>query len=133
MKGRTMKRIWIDSLDVNLESALRNLKFAILLGAMLFALCFPAEAQLPAGKVPRIGFLTASSASDPLTALRLDAFRQGLRDLGYVEGKNINIEYRYAEGRSERLAELAEELSASRLTSSSQQTPLWPERPRNQT
>ena len=81
--------------------------------AMFFALCSPCsavEAQQPAGKVPRIGFLDSGSASDPLNALRLDAFRQGLRSLGYVEGKNINIEYRYAEGRPERLPELAEEL-----------------------
>ena len=62
------------------------------------------EAQQPGAKVPRIGFLTTGSASDPLNALRLDAFRQGLRELGYVQGKNINIEYRYADGRSERLA-----------------------------
>jgi putative tryptophan/tyrosine transport system substrate-binding protein len=80
------------------------------LGAMLLALSFRTEAQQPAGKVPRIGFLTTDSASDPRNALRLDAFRQGLRELGYVQGKNINIEYRYAEGRSERLAESAEEL-----------------------
>ena len=78
--------------------------------AMLFALCFPAEAQQPAGKVPRIGFLTTGSAADPLNALSRDAFRQGLRNLGYVEGKNINFEHRYAEGRSERLPDLAEEL-----------------------
>ena len=73
------------------------------------ALFTPAEAQQPK-KVPRIGFLATSSASDPQTALGLDALRQGLRDLGYVEGKNINIEYRYAEGRSEQLPELAKEL-----------------------
>ena len=78
--------------------------------AMLFALCFSAEAQQPVGKVPRIGFLANGSASDPPTALRLDAFRQGLRELGYADGKNINIEYRYAGGRFERLQELAEEL-----------------------
>lgn len=64
----------------------------------------------PAGKIWQIGFLTDSSASDPVNLLRVDIFRQGLRDLGYVEGKNINIEYRYAEGKSERLAELADEL-----------------------
>jgi putative ABC transport system substrate-binding protein len=69
-----------------------------------------ADAQQPAGKVPRIGYLVDGSASDPVSVLRLDLFRQGLRDLGYVEGKNINIEYRYAEGKSERLHELAEEL-----------------------
>ena len=84
--------------------------FSLVLGALLLALSHPAEAQQPAGKIPRIGFLTNGSASDPLNALRLDAFRQGLRDLGYVEGKTINIEYRYAEGRSERLVESIEEL-----------------------
>jgi putative tryptophan/tyrosine transport system substrate-binding protein len=68
-----------------------------------------AQAQQPK-KVPRIGFLANGSASDPPTVLRLDAFRQGLRELGYTEGKNINIEYRYAGGRFERLPELAEEL-----------------------
>jgi putative ABC transport system substrate-binding protein len=80
------------------------------LGALLFALSFSAQAQQPTGKVPRIGFLTTASASDPQTTLRLDAFRQGLRELGYVEGKNINIEYRWAEGKPERLQVLAEEL-----------------------
>jgi putative ABC transport system substrate-binding protein len=80
------------------------------LGALLLALCLSAEAQQQAAKVARIGFLTPFSASDPQNVLRQDAFRQGLRDLGYVEGKNINIEYRHADGRSERLPELAEEL-----------------------
>jgi putative ABC transport system substrate-binding protein len=93
-----------------LISGWRPLPFAIsLAGAMLFALCGSVDAQQTA-KVPWIGYLTYSSASDPVTALRLDAFRQGLRDLGYVEGKNVNIEYRYAEGRPERLPELAEDL-----------------------
>ena len=78
--------------------------------AVLFALCAPTEAQQPAEKIPRIGFLIFASASDPRNAPRLDKFRQGLRDLGYVEGKNINIDYRYAEGKFERLPELAEEL-----------------------
>ena len=83
------------------------------LGALLLALSFPVEAQQPAANVARIGFLTPNSASDPLTMLRLDVLRQGLRDLGYVEGKNITIEYRYAEDKFERLSELAEELSPS--------------------
>jgi ABC-type uncharacterized transport system substrate-binding protein len=83
---------------------------SILVAGALLALAVTAEAQQPAEKNPRIGFLTPISASDPQSALRLDAFRQGLRDLGYVEGKNINIEYRYAEGRPERLPALAEEL-----------------------
>ena len=65
------------------------------------------QAQQPT-KVPRIGFLGATSAS--AISARLDAFRQGLRELGYVEGKNILIEYRYAEGKLDRLPELAAEL-----------------------
>jgi putative ABC transport system substrate-binding protein len=81
-----------------------------LLPAVLLLTVSLAHALQSAGKIPRIGFLTPISPSDPQNALRLDAFRQGLRDLGYVEGKNINIEYKYAEGRSERLPELAEEL-----------------------
>lgn len=74
-----------------------------------------AEAQQPIGKVPRIGFLIDSSASDSATALRLDAFRQGLRELGYVEGKNIIVEHRYAEAKSERLTELAEDLARLKI------------------
>ena len=60
-------------------------------------------------KVYRIGFLSLASASD--YAALLQAFRQGLRDLGYEEGKNILIEYRWAEGRDERLPALAAELN----------------------
>jgi putative ABC transport system substrate-binding protein len=85
-------------------------KVTVLPSAMLFALCVPAQAQQPAGKVPRIGFLHTGSASDPMNSRRLDVFRQSLRDLGYIEGKNITIEYRYGEGKSERLQQLAEEL-----------------------
>jgi putative tryptophan/tyrosine transport system substrate-binding protein len=78
--------------------------------AMLFALCFSASAQQPGGKVPRIGFLINSRASDPVITLGFAAFRQGLHDLGYTDGKNINFEYRYTEGKSEQLEELAAEL-----------------------
>jgi len=77
------------------------------LGAMLLALSFPADAQQPK-KVPRIGFLSSTSPST--ISARVEAFRQGLRELGYVEGKNIVIEYRYAEGKLDRLSELATEL-----------------------
>src|SRR5215469_9927727 len=77
--------------------------------ALLLALCVPAEAQQP-GKIPRIGFLFNGSASDSVTMLRHDAFWRGLHDLGYLEGKNINIEYRYADGKLERLPELGQEL-----------------------
>ena len=75
-----------------------------------------ADAQQPAGKIPRIGYLDSGSAADRETAAYRDAFLQGLRDLGYVEGKNINIEFRYDEGKRERLVELAEELVRSKST-----------------
>jgi len=75
--------------------------------AMLLALCLPAEAQQPK-KVPQIGFLgSLSFSTDPD---RREAFRQGLRELGYVEGKNIVIEWRFAEGNADRLPSLAAEL-----------------------
>jgi ABC-type uncharacterized transport system substrate-binding protein len=75
--------------------------------ALLLALSVPVEGQQPK-KVPRVGYLAAVSAS--ADAPRLEAFRQGLRDLGYIEGQNIIIEYRH-EGRGfERLPELAAEL-----------------------
>jgi len=75
--------------------------------ALLFALSVPAEAQQSA-KVPQIGFLgSLSFSTDPD---RREAFRQGLRELGYVEGKNIVIEWRFAEGNADRLPSLAAEL-----------------------
>ena len=77
------------------------------LGAMLFALCFTAGAQ-QSTNVPRIAYVTASSAS--MQARRFEVFRQGLRDLGYVEGKNILLEYRFADGKVDRLHSLAAEL-----------------------
>jgi putative ABC transport system substrate-binding protein len=64
-----------------------------------------AEAQQPT-KIPRIGFLTTGGAENPSTLY----FRQGLRELGYIEGKNVLVEYRYAEGGSQQLSEFAEEL-----------------------
>jgi putative ABC transport system substrate-binding protein len=77
------------------------------LAALLFALCFAAQAQ-PPKKIPRIGFLGVTSAST--MSARIETFRQGLREFGYVEGKNIVIEYRYAEGKLDRLPALAAEL-----------------------
>jgi putative ABC transport system substrate-binding protein len=81
--------------------------FSSALCAMFLALCVSAEAQ-PPKKIPRVGFLIASNPS-PASA-RIEAFRQGLRDLGYIEGQNLIIEYRYAEGKLDRLPELAAEL-----------------------
>jgi ABC-type uncharacterized transport system substrate-binding protein len=78
-----------------------------LLAVFLFAAPLTAEAQAPA-KVPRIGFLSARPPAD--NPYFIQSFREGLRDLGYVEGQNIAIEYRFAEGRPERLPALAAEL-----------------------
>lgn len=74
---------------------------------MLLALSFPTNAQQPT-KILRIGYLFALSTST--ASARREAFRQGLRELGYVEGKNIIIEYRYAEAKFDRLPTLAAEL-----------------------
>jgi len=92
---------------------MRGLRLAFSITLALAGLFSPvaAEAQQPA-KVPRIGFLATNlSASPHLT----EAFRQGLRDLGYVEGRNVVIEYRDAEGKYERLPTLAAELVALKV------------------
>ena len=102
-----MERDPVDSADAYLKFAFRNLNFAILLFAMLLAPCFPAEAQQPK-KIPRIGLLT--SASTAVAAPWVDAFRQGLRELGYIEGKNIILEIRGGEAKPDRLSDLAAEL-----------------------
>jgi len=85
----------------------RRRQFLITAGALLAA-PFPGFAQQPAATIPRIGFLGVSTPA--AWASRVDAFRAGLRDLGYVDGKNIAIEYRFAQGQLDRLPELAAEL-----------------------
>jgi putative ABC transport system substrate-binding protein len=83
-------------------------KFTVLaLCVMLFALCGSAAAQ-QTGKIFRIGYLDSSTASG--SAVLLDAFRQELSKLGWIEGKNITIEYRFADQKPERQRELAAEL-----------------------
>jgi putative ABC transport system substrate-binding protein len=81
--------------------------FCVALSVLLCALCRSAAAQQPV-KAPRIGYLAVNSLSD--NAARIDAFRQGLRELGYLEGKNIIIEWRSADGTPDRLPALAAEL-----------------------
>jgi putative ABC transport system substrate-binding protein len=96
--------------ECRVERAEKNMKRKITvlaLCAMLFALCSSARAQQPK-KIPRIGFLDNSTASG--SAVRLEAFRQELIKLGWIEGKNFAIEYRFAEQKLERLPELAAEL-----------------------
>jgi hypothetical protein len=107
-----MGQVPIDCLNASLKSAFRNLKSAILLCAMLLALSFTVQAQ-QSGKVPRVELLI--SASTAVTAPYIEAFRQGLRELGYVEGKNIVLEIRGGGAEPDRIAHLAAELVVSRL------------------
>jgi putative tryptophan/tyrosine transport system substrate-binding protein len=80
---------------------------SILITMILLAVAVTAEAQQPK-KIPRIGYL---SNTDPASeSTRSEAFRAGLRALGYIEGQNIATEYRYTEGKPDRLPALAAEL-----------------------
>ena len=81
--------------------------FCLALCAMLFAVCLRAEAQQQ-GKIFRIGILDTSTASG--SAVLWNAFREEMRKLGWIEGKNIAIDYRFAEQKPERLPELAADL-----------------------
>jgi putative ABC transport system substrate-binding protein len=82
--------------------------FYLALSATLLALCFPAQAQQPK-KVPRLGYLESTGDSNN-PGPQIEAIRQGLRDLGYIEGKNIQVEYRYTEGKNDRIPGLVAEL-----------------------
>jgi putative ABC transport system substrate-binding protein len=80
---------------------------ALTLCAIIFAVCLPAQAQQPK-KIPRIGFLSAVDLA--VASTRSELFRLALRERGYIEGQNIAIEYRSAEGKIDRASELAAEL-----------------------
>ena len=86
---------------------MRRREFITLLGGAAVAWPLTARAQQP-GKMPRIGYLGSSSPS--LEPHYVEAFRQKLRDLDHVEGENIVIEYRWAEGQDDRLPNLATDL-----------------------
>ncbi len=90
---------------------MRLIGLAVVLTLSLALAPLAAEAQ-QAAKVPRIGYLAANLAGNPYLH---EAFRQGLRDLGYVEGRNLVIEYRGAEGKPERFPALAAELVALKV------------------
>ena len=86
---------------------MRKKVFGLALSAILFALCVRVQAQ-QSTKIPLIGRLAIASQS--ADAARIEAFRNGLRDLSYVEGKNIVIEHRFADGKPDRLPALVAEL-----------------------
>jgi putative ABC transport system substrate-binding protein len=94
--------------DQDKEKQMKKKLTVLTLCAMLFALSLSAHAQQPA-KVPHIGYLSPSG--DPKTpGPGVEGFRQGLRDLSYIEGKNILVEYRYVEGKADRNPSLVAEL-----------------------
>ena len=110
----------------------KNMKKKItlwLLATLFLANVSLADAQQTT-KIPRIGYLSVQSLST--NSARIEAFRQGLRELGYLEGKNIVIEWRHAEGKLDRLPALAAELVASRWMSSSRPVPYQPVPPKKQ-
>jgi putative ABC transport system substrate-binding protein len=87
---------------------------SILCAVMLLTVAVVAEAQQP-GRIPRIGYLVTGSLDSPETRSLLDAFRQGLREHGYVEGQNIVVEYRAADGKIEQLPGRVTELARLKL------------------
>jgi putative ABC transport system substrate-binding protein len=89
---------------------MRRRDFLWALGGAAAAWPLGALAQQQSGKAPRIGFLTRKT--DASVSTQIDAFRQALQDLGWVEGKNISIQYRDAGGQVDRLGSLAAELVA---------------------
>jgi len=113
MKGFSSKPV-SDYCSDNRKSKIQNRKLVGLVAlAVAFALCGAVATAQPTGKIPRIGFLDNSTASG--SAVRLEAFRQELSKLGWSEGKNITIEYRFAEQKLERLPELAADLVRLRV------------------
>jgi putative ABC transport system substrate-binding protein len=108
MNEKTSLRV-LNSLSDNLKSKIRNPKLVGIVALVVtVTMCEAVALAQQAKKVPRIGYLSGTSYS--VNSVRVEAFRQGLRELGYVEGKNIVIEWRYAEGKLDRVPALAAEL-----------------------
>ena len=105
-----MIQFWIFDFGFSIRRLTVRKVFGFALCAILFAFCASVEAQQPE-KIPRIGFVQrrvapTAAKPDPLG----EAFLQGLRNLGYIEGKNIQVERRFAEGIADRLPGLVAEL-----------------------
>jgi putative tryptophan/tyrosine transport system substrate-binding protein len=108
MNRRSWRR-WPDSFSDNRKFKIQNQKWVGFLAILVSLVgCVEMAAAQQPKKVPRIGYLSATSPS--VNPTRIEAFRQGLRELGYVEGKNIIIEWRYAEGKLDHVKELAADL-----------------------
>jgi hypothetical protein len=98
----------LDSRSDNLKSKIENPKWVGLFALVIAFVGLAGVVEAQPKKVPRIGYL---SSSDPATeSTRAEAIRLALRERGYIEGQNIAIEYRYAEGKRDRAPELAAEL-----------------------
>ena len=105
-----MTPFWILDFGFAIGRAERELIFCLALGALLFTPWARVEAQQP-NKIPRIGYVSNRVKPSPSSPdFGQEAFRQGLRDVGYTDGKNILVEYRYAEGKDDRLPELVAEV-----------------------
>jgi len=91
------------------RSALSKSVVCFGVSALVLVLCVSAAAQ-QTKRIPRIGYLVSGSLTSTREVGQVESFRQGLRELGYFEGQNIAIEYRYADGVEERLPKLAAEL-----------------------
>ena len=108
MIKRLLNQFLVSSAD-NPKSAIENRKLVGMVALVFtFAMCGAVASAQQATKIPRIGYLDPSTASG--SAVRLDAFRQEMSKLGWIEGKNVSIETRFAEGKTDRLPELASEL-----------------------
>jgi putative tryptophan/tyrosine transport system substrate-binding protein len=100
-----MRQFWIFDFGFWIRRSKGKKELCLALCALHLALCLPAAAQQPA-KVFRIGYLSLRNAIGP----HEEAFLKGLRDLGYIDGENVFIEWRFAKGKAERMNEFAAEL-----------------------
>jgi putative ABC transport system substrate-binding protein len=108
-----VKPFWIFDFRFLIGTSQNNKVLVLALSTLLLSLSGSAEAQQPT-KIPRIGYV--SGTGDPSNpGPNLESFREGMRELGYIDGKNIAIEYRYAQGNNERFASLATELVQLKL------------------
>ena len=105
-----MKQFWIFDFGFSIKEAANKKILFIALCAALITFCSVAQGQQQPSNLPRVGLLLPWSPASAVSLSFLKAFHQGLYEAGYVEGRNLTIEHRYAEGASDRFPELAAEL-----------------------